>query len=290
MSLNQDEFDFIRGLVQEQSAIVLERDKVYLAETRLSALARREGFGSVNDIVAHLRFRPDNGLKCKVLEAMATTETSFFRDCHPFESLRQVVIPELLRQRAAQRCLYIWSGACSSGQEPYSLAMLLLDSFPALAGWTVRILATDMSNEMLDRARQGVYSQLEVSRGLPARLLARFFQQQGTEWRIHEEVRRLVEFRPMNLIGPWPALPYLDMVLLRNVLIYFDLPTKKMILTKIGQVLRPGGYLFLGGAETTLNIDDRFERIQFERSSYYRLRGLPGQPASVADNVISGRL
>jgi chemotaxis protein methyltransferase CheR len=153
--------------------------------------------------------------------------------------------------------------------------MLLMEHFPILAGWNVRILATDISNEMLDRARQGIYSSLEVGRGLAPPLLAKYFRKHGSDWRIQEDIRRMVEFRQMNLIGPWPALAYLDIILLRNALIYFDVPTKKTILSKVRKVLRPDGYLLLGGAETTLNIDDDFERVPFEKSSCYRFRTDP---------------
>ena len=270
MSLSQAGFDFIRTLVQQRSAIALDPDKVYLAEARLLALARREGFGSVAAFVEHLRTAPANGLHQQVVEAMATNETSFFRDHHPFEGLRQVVLPELLRRRAAERRLSIWCAACSSGQEPYSVALLLREHFPQTAGWQLRLLASDLSDEMLERARQGRYSRMEVNRGLPARLLVKYFEQQGADWCLRADVRRMVEFRRINLAEGWPALPALDVILLRNVLIYFDVPTKKAILNRVRQVLRPDGFLFLGGAETTLNLDDAFERVPLDRAGCYR--------------------
>ncbi len=274
MPLTQTGFDYLRTLVQQRTAIVLDADKTYLAESRLLPLARRQGFGDVAGLVDHLRTRPVNGLHEQAVEAMTINETSFFRDHHPFEALRQVVLPELLRRRAAERCLNVWCGACSSGQEPYSVALLLREHFGFLAGasgWSVRLIATDVSGDMLERARQGRYTRMEVNRGLPARLLVRYFEQDGPDWRLREDVRRSVEFRRLNLAEPWPPLPTLDVVLLRNVLIYFDVPTKKAILGKVRRLLRPDGYLFLGGAETTLNLDDAFVRVPLDRAGCYRL-------------------
>jgi chemotaxis protein methyltransferase CheR len=272
MSLTPANFDYVRTLVRQRAAIVLAQDKVYLAETRLAALAWQEGFSSVDHLLARLRSGPDDGLHRKVVEAMTTNETSFFRDFHPFEVLRQTVLPELMQRRPAGVALHVWSAACASGQEPYSLAMLVCEHFPALAAGRLRILASDLSTEMLDRARKGVYGQMEVNRGLPARLLVKYFQKQGSDWQIKDDVRRLIEFRQINLVGTWPALPALDVVLLRNVLIYFDVATKKQILGKVRQLLRPDGCLILGGAETTINLDDTFERVAVGRSGYYRLR------------------
>jgi chemotaxis protein methyltransferase CheR len=272
VALSQADFDFVRALVQQRSAIVLESDKAYLVETRLLPLARREGLDSVRALVARLSVGPGNGLHEQVVEAMTTNETFFFRDASPFEGLRQAVLPDLVRRRAAERRLHIWSAACSSGQEPYSVAMLLREHRCVPEGWGVRILASDLSAAMLERAREGRYSQLEVSRGLPAALLAKYFERQGPEWQIKAELRRMVELSRVNLIEAWPAQPPLDVVLLRNVLIYFDVPTKKRILANVRRVLRPDGYLFLGGAETTLNLDDAYERAPLGGVSCYRLR------------------
>ncbi len=272
VALSPSDCDFIRTLVRRHSGIVLEREKIYLVETRLAALARREGLGSLESLLAKFRTPSAGDLCDKVVEAMTTNETCFFRDNQPFEALRRVVIPELRKQRAAQRRLFIWCGAASSGQEPYSVSMLLQEHFPDLGDWNVRILATDLSLEMLERGRRGVYSQFEVNRGLPAGLLAKYFERQGLEWRLKEAVRRSVEFRKINLIEPWPPIAPPDIIMMRNVLIYFDVDTKKSILGKIRRLLQPGGYLFLGGAETTMNLDDAFERIPFDRSGCYRLR------------------
>jgi chemotaxis protein methyltransferase CheR len=273
MPLNNADFDFICKLVRDRSAIVLDAGKEYLVESRLLPLARSEGCASLQDLVLRLRTQSTNGLQQKVIEAMTTNETSFFRDLHPFEALKKVLLPELMRKRERERRLNFWCGASSSGQEPYTIAILLREHFPTLANWSVQFLATDLSVEMVERARAGRYSQLEVNRGMPAPLLIKYFQRHGVEWRVKDELRKMVEFRPMNLVESWGAMPELDIIFLRNVLIYFDVPTKKAVLGKIRRVLRPDGYLFLGAAETTLNLDDGFERMQFDKAGCYRLRG-----------------
>ena len=270
MAITATEFNFIRTLVRERSAIVLEPGKEYLVESRLAIVARDAGYASVEHVIAELRARGCTTLQKQVIEAMTTNETFFFRDVHPFDALRQSVLPELIRRRAAERRLTIWCGAASSGQEPYSIAMLLRERCPELAGWQVRILATDISDEMLARARAGRYGQVEINRGLPAPLLVKHFRKDGLEWQLSDEIRRMVEFRPLNLIDPWPALPAADIVFLRNVLIYFDVETKRGILGRVRRLLRPDGYLFLGGAETTMGIDDAFQRQQIGKAVCYR--------------------
>ncbi|HLJ96555.1 MAG TPA: protein-glutamate O-methyltransferase CheR [Gemmataceae bacterium] len=273
MSLSPADRDFIRTMVYQRSGIVLEEGKAYLLETRLSTLAAREGFPSLASLLVKLRAERSNGLETRVVEAMTTNETSFFRDIQPFEALRQLVLPDMMRRRAKDRKLAVWCAAASCGQEPYSLAMLVHEHFPTLiASWKLQILATDLSLEMVERSRAGLYSQVEVNRGLPARLLVKFFENQGLQFQLKAEIRRMVEFRQLNLIGPWPLLPAPDIVLLRNVLIYFDVATKKTILGKVRRLIRPDGYLFLGGAETTMNLDDAFERVPFERAGCYRVK------------------
>jgi chemotaxis protein methyltransferase CheR len=270
--LNSDDFAYIVKLVHDRSAIVLETGKEYLVESRLLPIAQNEGCASVADLVARLRSLSANGLRQKVIEAMTTNETSFFRDLYPFEALKKTVLPELIARRGGERTLKLWCAASSSGQEPYSIALLLREHFPGLTDWTVQFIATDLSLEMVRRARAGRYSQLEVNRGLPAPLLVKYFHRHGVEWQIKEELRRMVEFRQMNLVEAWSALPEMDVIFMRNVLIYFDVSTKKNILAKVRRLLRPDGYLFLGAAETTLNLDDGFERMQFEKAGCYRLR------------------
>ncbi len=271
MTLSLPEFNYVRRLVLEHSAIVLEEDKGYLVESRLLPLARREGFASLDHLVQRLQSEPFNGLHRQAVEALTTNETSFFRDFHPFEALRKFVLPDLMSRRAAQKELRVWCAASSSGQEPYSLAMLIRENFPVLANWKVHILATDISTGILTRAREGPYTQLEVNRGLPATLLVKYFQKRGCDWYLCDDVRRMVDYQALNLASPWPSLPLLDLVLLRNVLIYFGMETRKAILSKVRRILKPDGYFFLGASETTFNIDDSYERVQFERVTCYRV-------------------
>lgn len=272
MSLSETDFDYVRTLVKERSAIVLEPSKTYLVDSRLTPIVRKMNLGSISDLVARMRSERFGEVHRSVIEAMTTNETSFFRDVHPFEAFRIKIVPELMAARASERALTIWCGACSSGQEPYTIAMLLRDSFPELGNWRVQILATDLSTEILDRAKRGVFSQLEVNRGLPAAMLVRHFTRQGLEWQVSESLRNMITFRELNLIEAWPGMPRVDVVFMRNVLIYFDIQTKKAILAKVRQLMRPDGYLFLGGAETTMNLDDAFERVQLEKTGCYRLR------------------
>lgn len=279
MGLDSREFDYIAGLVRKQSAIVLEAGKEYLAESRLLPLAEQEGFSSLHEFVARLRSGPPGDLHRRVVEAMTTNETWFFRDDYPFQTLGRSLLPEIMKNRQREKELNIWSAACSSGQEPYSIAMTLNEHMPNRQDWKVRIIASDLSSEALERARAGRYYQLEVNRGVPATLLAKYFRQCGTEWEIREEIRQQVELCQINLIGPWPSLPPLDVVFLRNVLIYFDVESKRAILSRVRAVLRPDGYLFLGGAETTMNLDNAFERTEHEKGWGYRLR----RPYEVGD-------
>lgn len=273
MSISAADFQFICKLVRERAAIVLETGKEYLAEARLTTLVREEKLESLAALVTRVRAEGANGaLQRKVVEAMTTNETSFFRDLWPFEALRRTVIPDVLARRIATRELAIWCAASSSGQEPYSIAMVLREHFPELAGWQVRLIATDISREMLARTRAGRYSQLEVNRGLPAPMLVRWFVRQGTHWEVKPELRAMLELAELNLAGSWPSLPALDVIFLRNVLIYFDVPTKQAILARVRKIMRPDGWLFLGGAETTLNLDEGFERVPLDRTTCYRLR------------------
>jgi chemotaxis protein methyltransferase CheR len=273
VALNPEEFGYVQTLLRQQSAMVLEAGKGYLAEARLTSLARREGYDSVDELLSSLRAGRGRSLQRKVVESMTINETSFFRDIQPFEALRQAILPELIRQRPVERRLRVWSAASSTGQEAYSLAMLWQEHFAAVQpGWSFSVLGTDLCKSIVEQAQQGRFNQVEINRGLPAKLLVKYFTKDGETWRIKEEVRRQVEFRTLNLVKPWPAQPPFDIIFLRNVLIYFDVPTKKDILANVRKVLRPDGYLFLGGAETTMNLDDSFERVAFDRAGAYRLR------------------
>ncbi|HWB12223.1 MAG TPA: protein-glutamate O-methyltransferase CheR [Pirellulales bacterium] len=271
--LTSADFDYVRTLVRDRAAIVLEEDKHYLIETRLQTLARADGLRSAREIMDHMRRDRTSSWHTKVVEAMTTNETSFFRDLKPFEALRKMVFPALVAQRRAERRLSVWCAACSTGQEPYSIAMIMRDPAVVPAGWTTRIQATDLATNVLERAKLGRYNQFEVNRGLPAHLLVKYFQKQGIEWQVKDDLRSMIDFKLLNLIEPWPNLPSMDVVFLRNVLIYFDVETKRRILAKVRKILRPDGYLFLGGAETTLNLDDAWARVDFEGSGCYRLKG-----------------
>jgi chemotaxis protein methyltransferase CheR len=269
--MTPDEFTYITRLVKERSGIVLEAGKEYLVDARLTPVARACALASVSELVERLRGGGE-GLVTQVVAAMTTNETSFFRDVHPFETLRTTVLPELIQQRSAERRLSVWCAACATGQEPYSFALLVREHFPQLTGWRVDILATDLSADVLTRARTGQFSLIEVNRGLPAALLVKYFRQHGTTWTLQEDVARMVEFREINLTRAWPVLPRMDLIFLRNVLIYFDADTKKGILGRVARVLQPDGYLLLGGAETTLNLDASYRRAEQLKGGFYQLR------------------
>lgn len=271
-SISATDFDYIRELVRRESAIVLDNGKEYLAEARLQPLLRRNQLESFEDLVQLLKGDRSGNLHEAVVDALTTNETSFFRDGHPWESLKQGVLPDLIERRAANQSLTVWCAASSSGQEPYTLAMLLREAFPEIvASWRIRIMATDISDTMLERAQEGMYSQLEVNRGLPAPLLLRYFTRAGLEWQLNKEVRSMVSFSKLNLAADlWPQLPPVDLVFIRNVLIYFDESTKRAILERAHHHLRPDGYLFLGSSETTFNLTDLYARRQIDRTICYQ--------------------
>jgi chemotaxis protein methyltransferase CheR len=269
--LPADDFAYLATLMHERTAIVLDAGKEYLALSRLDPLARELGCGSVAQLVGRLRLEPpDSPLHERVLDALTTNETTFFRDIEPFESLRRSVLPDLIERRERTRTLAIWSAGCSTGQEPFSIAMLIREHFPELASWNLTILGTDISPTVLERARRGRYGQLEVNRGLPAHLLVRHFTRAGMEWEIEEPIRRMVRFQRRNLITEWRGLPPFDLVFVRNVMIYFDAGSKRDVLARMHQQLAANGYLLLGSSETTYNLSEDFERQQDGRTAWYR--------------------
>ena len=270
MGISSATFTYLAQLVRDHSAIVLDETKGYLLESRLTPLLYAEGIKSMEELAFLLRRDSFSALHRKVLDAMTNNETWFFRDVSPFEALKKAVLPELITRREGERSLSIWSAACSSGQEIYSIAMLIREHFPLLLNWRLNLLGTDISDAILTRARAGDYSQLEINRGLPAPLLAKYFERSGLRWRLSPRIREMASFRSMNLSTTWPLIGSFDVVFLRNVLIYFSLETRKEILRQMRAVIRPGGYLFLGSAETTLNLDDSYERVGFENSFYHR--------------------
>ena len=246
-----ESFQYLRQLVHDRSAIVVSDEKRYLVETRLVPVARRAGLKGLDELVRTLRAGGQGTLEEAVVEAMTTNETSFFRDGSPFGALRTHILPDRIEANRARRQLSLWSAACSTGQEPYSLAMLLDDAFPELATWQVDLLATDLSERALERARRGSYSALEVSRGLPLAYLEAYLRPHPDGFRVVDRLRSRLRFAALNLAAPWPPLPLQDVILLRNVLIYFDPPTRLRVLAAALDQLRPGGYLVLGAAETS---------------------------------------
>jgi chemotaxis protein methyltransferase CheR len=265
--VNSQDFEFVAQLLRKRAGIVLTGDKMYLLESRLAPLARKEGLPSIDDLIHVVRARREERLIGQVVDVMTTNETSFFRDKTPFEHLKDGILPVLAQARRGAR-IRIWCAACSTGQEPYSIAMML-DQHPQLTqGVPVEIVATDISDRCLERARQGLFTQFEVQRGLPIQMLMHYFTQQDDHWRISERLRSLITFRKQNLIEPTAALGKFDVVFCRNVLTYFDGPTKTDVLERVGQQLNPGGFLMLGGTESVVGLSTAFEATQDRRGLY----------------------
>jgi chemotaxis protein methyltransferase CheR len=265
--VNSQDFEFVAQLLRKRAGIVLTGDKMYLLESRLAPLARKEGLPSIDDLIHVVRARREERLIGQVVDVMTTNETSFFRDKTPFEHLKDGILPVLAQARRGAR-IRIWCAACSTGQEPYSIAMML-DQHPQLTqGVPVEIVATDISDRCLDRARQGLFTQFEVQRGLPIQMLMHYFTQQDDHWRISERLRSLITFRKQNLIEPTAALGKFDVVFCRNVLTYFDGPTKTDVLERVGQQLNPGAFLMLGGTESVVGLSTAFEATQDRRGLY----------------------
>lgn len=270
MTMNPVDFEFVRQLLVRRSGIALVAGKEYLVESRLAAVAQKLKLHGAAEVIAAMRKNPNGQIVESVVDAMTTNETSFFRDVYPFEILRDHVIPERLKVGNPGRPIHIWCGASSTGQEPYTIAMVLRESFGVDTVNRIKIVATDISMEVLERARGGVYSQFEVNRGLNAQQLARHFEQVGTSYRVRPELKKMIEFKPVNLVEQWPDFPALDIVFLRNVLIYFEDQTKRVILSRINKMLAPKGFLFLGGAETTMGLSEGFERRQLDKAVVYQ--------------------
>jgi chemotaxis protein methyltransferase CheR len=262
------DYDYLRALLKERSGLALSGEKQYLVESRLLPLARREGLAGLPELVKKLRDPTQHRLVVEVVEAMMTNESLFFRDKAPFEHFTDVIMPALLVARAAQKRIRIWCAACSSGQEPYSLAIALQEMAKAAAGFEIEILATDISNDVLEKAKAGIYSQFEVQRGLPIHYLVKYFTQIGETWRIAPEIRAMIDFRQLNLLNPLPALGAFDVVFCRNVMIYFDQPTKIEMLERLERLVAPDGYLLLGAAETVVGLTQKFKPMPERRGLY----------------------
>jgi chemotaxis protein methyltransferase CheR len=265
--VNQQDYDFLRKLLKERSGLDLSADKQYLVESRLIPLARRAGLPGLAELVQKMKSGAEV-LTADVVEAMTTNETFFFRDKIPFDHLRDTILPTLLQTRTNRRTLRIWSAACSSGQEPYSIAMCLKEKAQQLAGWRIEIVATDLSQEVLEKSKSGIYSQFEVQRGLPVQLLVKYFTQTGELWQISPDIRSMVQHRQLNLLQDFSHLGKFDVIFCRNVLIYFDQETKSGIFERIAKSLEPDGMLVLGAAETVVGISDAFRPYPDRRGLY----------------------
>src|ERR1700730_3214610 len=271
--VNSLDYDHLRKLLKERSGLALPSDKQYLMENRLLPIVRRLGLASLGALVAKLRGAGAEALIAEVVEAMTTNETFFYRDKIPFDNFSEAIVPALLAARADQRRIRIWCAAASTGQEPYSLAICLKEMGTRLAGWRIDILATDLSLDVLAKASAGVYSQFEVQRGLPVRHLIKYFAQNGDTWQVCPEIRAMVQFRPFNLLHEFVQLGGFDVVFCRNVLIYFDLPTKLDILHRIARRLPADGYLVLGAAETVVRLTAAFKPLADRRGVYALANG-----------------
>ena len=265
--MTPQDYDFLRKLLKERSGLDLSADKQYLVESRLIPLARKAGLPGIAELVQKMKGGAE-ALTSEVVEAMTTNETFFFRDKIPFDHLRETVLPALLKARAGRRSLRIWSAACSTGQEPYSIAMCLKERVQELAGWRIEIVATDLSQEVLEKAKSGIYSQFEVQRGLPVQLLVKYFTQVGEHWQINPEIRGMVQHRPLNLLQDFSHLGKFDVIFCRNVLIYFDQDTKTGIFRRLAKAFEPDGMLLLGAAETVVGISDAFRPHPDRRGLY----------------------
>lgn len=269
--MKPQDFEFLRTLVRRESGISLYEEKMYLINARLKPVLKRRKLLTIDDLIMRLRWQPTPALIQEVINVLTIHETFFFRDEAPFRVLQSTVIPALIKAREDTRTLNIWSAACSSGQEPYSIAMMLREYFPELQGWHIYLYGTDISGPILDKAQNGRYSQFEVERGLPANFL-KYFEEDDEGWQINKSIRDMVTFEVANLVQPWPAyIPAMDIIMMRNVLIYFENDTKKKILANIKKYLHHDGYLFLGQSETVSQLDNSFELCHYSSSSCFRL-------------------
>ncbi|MCC7427881.1 MAG: protein-glutamate O-methyltransferase CheR [Alphaproteobacteria bacterium] len=275
-------FAAVAALVRARSGLVLTTDKAYLVESRLAPIARREGLADVVALAERLGQPGSEGLMAAVVEAMTTNETFFFRDAKPFEHLRRMAVPALHAARAPSQPLRIWSAASSSGQEVYSIAIVMAELAPALGGRPVEILATDISGEMVARTQAGLYTQFEVQRGLPVQKLIKWFRKDGERWRVTDSLRAMVQARCWNLLDDPAPLGRFDIVFCRNVLIYFDQPTKARVLERIARALAPDGALYLGGAESVIGLTAAVEAVAGEAGVYAVARRPSSAPAAVA--------
>jgi len=270
------DYEYLRKLLRDHSGLDLSADKQYLIESRLLPLARKAGLAGISELVQKMKAGP-TALIGQVVEAMTTNETFFFRDKVPFDHFRDSIMPEILQARAGRKSIRIWCAAGSTGQEPYSLAMCLKEMSAALNGWRIEILATDLSQEVIEKSKAGIYSQFEVQRGLPIQLLVKYFKQTGDVWQINPEIRAMVQHRQLNLLHDFSQLGVFDVIFCRNVLIYFDQETKINIFNRLAKATEPDGFLVLGAAETVVGLTDAFKPYP-ERRGLYRPNGARATP------------
>ena len=276
--MTPSDYEYLRKLLKERSGLDLSADKQYLVESRLVPLARRVGLTDIPELVRKIKGGGADALTTEVVEAMTTNETFFFRDKIPFDHMRETVLPVLTQARANRRALRIWSAACSTGQEPYSIAMLLKEADKVLAGWRTEIVATDLSQSVLEKSKAGLFSQFEVQRGLPIQMLIKHFMQVGELWQLNADIRGMVQHRQLNLLQDFSQLGTFDVIFCRNVLIYFDQDTKAAIFERLAKQLEPDGVLMLGAAESVVGITDAFKPYPAKRGLYRPNQGRTGRP------------
>ena len=281
--MRRDDFQLYADIIKENSGITLTDDKVYLLEARLGGVARRWGTEDLTELANTLRENRDPELIENIIEVMTTNETSFFRDIRPFNQLRDVIIPDIIQSKHNDKTLRIWSAASSSGQEAYSIAMTLNELANQLSGWTIEIIGTDISKEMITKAKLGLYSQFEVQRGLPINMLVKYFTQIGDRWEISDRIKGMVSFKHMNILNQTAQLGVFDVIFCRNVLIYFDMPTKSAVLHDLSSRLSARGMLVLGGAETVLGVTPSFKPMSNHRGIYVKA----SSDLSISERVLS---
>ncbi|WP_441276651.1 CheR family methyltransferase [Tardiphaga sp. 172_B4_N1_3] len=261
------DYDFLRKFLKERSGLDLSADKQYLVESRLMPLARKANLSGIEELVQKIK-NGSSTVASDVVEAMTTNETFFFRDKVPFDHLRDVVLPEMIQARAARKSLRIWCAAASTGQEPYSIAMTIKEMSAQLAGWRIEIIGTDISQQVLEKSKSGIYTQFEVQRGLPIQLLVKYFKQTGEMWQINPEIRSMIQYKPLNLLQDFSSMGKFDIVFCRNVLIYFDQDMKTQIFGRLAKCTEPDGFLALGAAETVVGLTDTFKPHADKRGLY----------------------
>ncbi|PCJ62594.1 MAG: chemotaxis protein CheR [Planctomycetota bacterium] len=271
MNLSKEELQFLFDLIFKKSAIVLNERKDYLIYNRLTPLLKLNNISTLSDLTDELK-RDNQDLASQVVDALTTNETLFFRDLRPFDMLKDHIIPSILENNIKTKNINIWSSACSTGQEPYSIKMMLLENFPQLSDWKINIFATDISDIVLDQAREGVYSQAEVNRGLPIKMLVKYFENKDGKWFVKDLLKENINFKNLNFVDKWPEIPPMDIILVRNVLIYFNRERKQDILKRLCNQLSNNGKIILGSSETIIGLDIPLECEIFEKSCFYKLK------------------